>query len=51
LFAAPLDRSGFARAHLHAAAFTPDAHARCPWLAWLTAPFTVLVPASRWWAR
>lgn len=47
-FAAPLDRFSFPSGHtLHAVAFTMVAVAYYPWLAWLAAPFTLLVAASR----
>lgn len=48
LFAAPLDHYSFPSGHtLHAVAFMLVAVAYYPGLAWLTAPFTLLVAASR----
>jgi undecaprenyl-diphosphatase len=48
LFAAPLDHFSFPSGHtLHAVVFTLVAVAYYPWLAWIAAPFTLLVAASR----
>ncbi|HTY49107.1 MAG TPA: phosphatase PAP2 family protein [Steroidobacteraceae bacterium] len=48
LAAAPLDRYSFPSGHtLHAVAFTWQAAAHYPMLAWVLVPFTVLVAASR----
>lgn len=48
LFGAPLDQYSFPSGHtLHAVTFTLVACAYFPWVAWLAAPFTLLVAASR----
>lgn len=46
--AAPLDEHSFPSGHtLHAVAFTVIASAFVPWLAWILAPFALLVALSR----